>query len=73
MRQLEWDLERRKLPKKIEENKLLAEKVKSFQNEFDIVNWYCSVMEGGVNTKEIVKELFDIRKSHKELTESTES
>jgi len=48
---LERDLEKKELPKYIEENDKLKSEVAFLKNENEIVKWYISIMEDGIDTK----------------------
>ena len=45
----------------------MAERIKVLEDGLDIVNWYLTVMEQGVNTKEIVQKYAVLTKEHKVL------
>ena len=48
-------------------------KVASLENEFDILQWYLSVMEDGVDTKEVVKDYANLKADNeKQIKESSE-
>ena len=44
-----------------QENKLLKDQVVQLKSEFAIVDWYCTVMEHGNDTREIVKEFANLK------------
>ena len=73
VRELEWHLEQKALPKLQAENKVLKEKLTAMTNEFHILQWYLSVMEDGVDTREIVKEYYDLRKKNKRLEKTSKA
>ena len=56
----------------IEENKLLKDKIFYYENELQVVKWYMRVMEDGVDTKEVVREFYELKEQHKILKENTE-
>lgn len=55
------------MPKLKKENAEMVEKIKVLENGLEIVNWYLSVMEQGVDTKEVVKKYAVLTKEHKIL------
>ena len=55
------------MPKLKKENAEMAEKINVLENGLEIVNWYLSVMEQGVDTKEVVKKYAVLTKEHKIL------
>ena len=67
MKSLELALEKKAMPKLILENKLLVEKNMYYESELSVVKWYLSVMEEGVDTREVVKEYAILKKEHKLL------
>ena len=73
VRQMEQDLEQRKLPEKSFECEMLKCKLRQFEKEAELVKWYINIMEEGIDTKEIVtkfkqlKDEFTEYKSEKEL------
>ena len=73
MKNLELQLEKKELPKLKKENAMMAEKIKSLENETDIVKWYLEVMEDGVDTRELVEKYADLKKEHKTLKKYSES
>ena len=55
------------------ENVELKAKVANLENEFDILQWYLSVMEDGVDTKEVVKDYAHLKADNeKQIKESSE-
>ena len=56
-----------RLPFITAENKSLKEKVTHLESELGIVQWYLSVMEDGVDTREVVKEYFDLKIANEKL------
>ena len=57
--------------KMIKENKKLKKRVESLENEFEIVQWYIEVMEGGVDTKLLMKEYLELKKKHTAYQKTT--
>ena len=55
VKNLELMLEKKKLPKLQKENAEMAEKIKELESELEIVQWYLTVMEDGIDTKEVVE------------------
>ena len=67
IRQLDYEIEKKRLPRALEENAILRHKVTQMESECDIVRWYLSTMERGVDTKIVVKEFATLREAHDEL------
>lgn len=55
------------------ENVELQAKVANLENEFDILQWYLSVMEDGIDTKEVVQDYANLKADNeKQIKESNE-
>ena len=67
VRDLENALEARRQPWLILENQELKQKIQQQQDELEIVSWYLSVMEDGVDTRTVVAEYAKLQKKHKQL------
>ena len=65
LRQLERELEKRSMPRLLEENAKLNARVKQQENELEVVNWYIEILEEGVNTKQLVQEYTKLKKDHR--------
>jgi len=59
------------LPKALSENRALRSELEACQNELYIIKWYLEVMEGGTDTREVVKEFATLRKKHLKLKQVT--
>ena len=73
LRTLERELEKRELPKVQEEIKALRQKVEAYENNCSIVEWYLSVMEEGIDTREVVQKYHELTKKHQALKEETDT
>ena len=40
----------------------MKSKVEQLENELEVVQWYLSVLEDGVDTREVVKEYCDLKR-----------
>ena len=49
------------------ENVELRAKIENLENEFKILQWYLSVMEAGVDTKEVVKDYAQLKSDHDKM------
>ena len=67
VRSLEYELEKKKLPTLIEHNEMMKAKIEQLNEELDIVKWYSRIMEKGVNTRELVKEHYELKEMYEEL------
>ena len=64
---MEYELEKKRLPEMTAQNVELKEKIVNLENELGIVQWYLSVMEDGVDTREVVKEYHLLKSANKKL------
>ena len=60
------------MPKLQRENLNLKKKVAQLEEENKIVQWYLEVLEGGVDTKEIVREFGMLKQEHRVYKEAAE-
>ena len=54
MKQLDYELEKQRLPKMQEQNIALKNKVAQYEKELEVVKWYIEVFENGNDTREVV-------------------
>ena len=71
VKELEWNLHQSRLPHLEKKNEMLEAKVKQLEDELSIVNWYISIMEDGINTKEVVKNYQALKIEHEKLRRFT--
>lgn len=64
VRRLEEERELRAMPKLIEENQMLREKNQLLENGTEVFNWYISVLEEGLDTREITGKYFKLKNKH---------
>ena len=62
VKELEWILHKSKMPGLTKENNELKKKVEILESCLSIVEWYLAVMEDGVDTREVVKNYYDLKK-----------
>ena len=62
VRELDWELQKQKLPLMTAENVELKYRVEQLEKELEVVQWDLSVLEDGVDTREVVKEYCDLKK-----------
>ena len=55
-----------------EQNFQMKMKIKQYEDELEIVKWYIQVLEDGIDTRQIVKEYYQLKKEHSVLQETTE-
>ena len=71
VRQLEWDLEKKQLPKLKEECETLRDRCAQLENEAEVIQWYMKTMERGIDTKDIAREFFKLQEDHSVLVKTT--
>ena len=49
----------------------MRNRIKIQENELSVVRWYLEILEGGVDTKELVKEHAELRKEYQQLIRKT--
>ena len=54
MKQLDYELEKERLPKMREQNIALKNKVAQYEKELEVVKWYIDVFENGNDTRNIM-------------------
>ena len=69
IKQLDYDLEMKRLPQARVEIKTLTDQLEQFKDEQKIVQWYCETMEQGIDTKKLVGEYAKLRKEYDFLSD----
>ena len=59
------------MPKLIDEKDKLQKRVDQYEKEFEIVDWYISFFERGIDTKELARKHFELCEIHDELKNSS--
>ena len=67
LRTIENQLQQKELPKALEQNKKLREKVAEYESEVKIVHWYLETMEAGIDTKHVMEEFAKLKREHTNL------
>lgn len=52
---------------------MLREKVKQLESELGIVKWYITIMEDGIDSKQVVKEYVELKATHKSFVDNTDA
>ena len=55
------------MPRLIEENANLTAQNKQLLDELEIVNWYREVMDGGLNSRELLSDYSSLKKKYQAL------
>ena len=69
--QLRREEDSERVPRLIEENANLTAQNKQLLDELEIVNWYREVIDGGVNSREVLSDYVDLKKKYQVLQKQT--
>ena len=69
--QLRREEDSERVPRLIEENANLSAQNKQLLDELEIVNWYREVIDGGVNSREVLSDYVDLKKKYQVLQKQT--
>lgn len=61
LNKLKWKLEKSKVPQLEAENAHLHDKIDQLNNEFELLDWYIQVMEGGHNSKTLLRDFILVK------------
>ena len=61
VRQLEYELEKKQLPRLKEECEQLRKRCTQLETEAEVIKWYMATMERGIDTKDIAREFFKLQ------------
>lgn len=67
IKRIELETQKIQLPKYVAENKILKKKVEQLESELEIVNWYLTILEKGIDTQKIVEEYDNLQKSYNKM------
>ena len=67
IKRIELETQKIQLPKYVAENKILKKKVDQLESELEIVNWYLTILEKGIDTQKIVEEYDNLQKSYNKM------